>query len=216
MSNAAASARAGTARLRRRLSNQPSRRFAMADIKNAQILIMATNGFEQSELEVPRDRLREAGAKVVIASPDGKTIKGWKDKDWGTDVAVDIAIADAKEGDFTALVLPGGVMNPDQLRVNPDAMKVVKDFLTSGKVVAAVCHGPWLLVQADALKGREATSYKSIRKDLENAGAKWVDKEVVVDNGIITSRQPDDLEAFSKKIIEEIQEGKHARQMAAE
>jgi protease I len=188
----------------------------MADIKNAQILIMATNGFEQSELEVPRDRLREAGAKVVIASPDGKTIKGWKDKDWGTDVAVDIAIADAKEGDFTALVLPGGVMNPDQLRVNPDAMKVVKDFLASGKVVAAVCHGPWLLVQADALKGREATSYKSIRKDLENAGAKWVDKEVVVDNGIITSRRPDDLEAFSKKIIEEIQEGKHARQMAAE
>jgi protease I len=188
----------------------------MTDIKDARILIIAANGFEQSELEVPRDRLREAGAKVEIASPDGKTIRGWKHKDWGTEVSADLSLADAKESDYTALVIPGGVMNPDQLRVNDDAMKLVKDFLASGKVVAAVCHGPWLLVQADALRGRNATSYPSIRKDLENAGAKWADKEVIVDNGIITSRRPDDLEAFSKKIIEEMREGKHSRRMAAE
>ncbi|HEY1707764.1 MAG TPA: type 1 glutamine amidotransferase domain-containing protein [Rhizomicrobium sp.] len=188
----------------------------MTDIKDARILIIAANGFEQSELEVPRDRLREAGAKVEIASPDGKTIRGWKHKDWGTEVSADLSLADAKESDYTALVIPGGVMNPDQLRINDDAMKLVKGFLASGKVVAAVCHGPWLLVQADALKGRNATSYPSIRKDLENAGAKWADKEVVVDNGIITSRKPDDLEAFSKKIIEEMREGRHTRRMAAE
>jgi protease I len=188
----------------------------MTDIKGAKILIMAANGFEQSELEVPRDRLSAAGADVAIASPDGKPITGWKDKAWGNEVKADLAIADAKEGNYIALVLPGGVMNPDQLRVNDDAMKLVKGFLASGKVVAAVCHGPWLLVQADALNGRKATSYKSIRKDMENAGAKWVDEEVVVDNGIITSRQPSDLEAFSRKIIEEVREGKHNRRMAAE
>jgi protease I len=188
----------------------------MTDIKDARILIIAANGFEQSELEVPRDRLREAGAEVEIASPDGKTIRGWQHKDWGDEVAADLSLADAKESDYTALVIPGGVMNPDQLRIDADAMKLVKAFLASGKVVAAVCHGPWLLVQADALKGRNATSYPSIRKDLENAGAKWMDKDVIVDNGIITSRKPDDLEAFSKKIVEEVREGKHARRMAAE
>jgi protease I len=188
----------------------------MTDIKDARILIIAANGFEQSELEVPRDRLREAGAKVEIASPDGKPIRGWKHSDWGTQVKADLSLADAKESNYTALVIPGGVMNPDKLRVDDNAMKIVKDFLSSGKVVAAVCHGPWLLVQIDALRGRQATSYKSIRKDLENAGAKWVDKDVVVDGGIVTSRQPDDLEAFSKKIIEEVREGRHNRRMAAE
>jgi protease I len=207
---------AGTARARHGFSVQRFTEETMTDIKDARILIIAANGFEQSELEVPRDRLREAGAKVEIASPDGKTIRGWKHKDWGTEVSADLSLADAKESDYTALVIPGGVMNPDQLRVNDDAMKLVKDFLASGKVVAAVCHGPWLLVQADALRGRNATSYPSIRKDLENAGAKWADKEVIVDNGIITSRKPDDLEAFSKKIIEEMREGKHSRRMAAE
>lgn len=188
----------------------------MTDIKSAKFLIIASQGFEQDELEVPRDRLKAAGADVKIASSDGKTIKGWKNGDWGTEVKADLSLADAKEGDYTALVIPGGVMNPDKLRVDDNAMKLVKDFLSSGKVVAAVCHGPWLLVQADALKGRQATSYKSIRKDMENAGARWVDQEVVVDNGIITSRNPGDLEAFSKKIIEEVLEGKHQRRMAAE
>jgi protease I len=186
----------------------------MTAIKHAKILIIATNGFEQSELEVPRDQLKAAGADVKIASLDGKPIKGWDRADWGRPAAVDLAIRDAKEGDYTALVIPGGVMNPDKLRVDEDTMKLVKAFLASGKVVAAVCHGPWLMVQADALKGRQATSYPSIRKDVENAGAKWIDAQVVVDNGIITSRKPDDLDAFVKKIIEEIEEGKHYRRAA--
>ncbi len=186
----------------------------MADIRQAKILIIATNGFEQSELEVPRDQLRAAGAQVTIASPDGKEIKGWQHTDWGRPAAVDLAIKDTKERDYTALVIPGGVMNPDKLRVDESAMKLVKDFLASGKVVAAVCHGPWLLVQADALRGRQATSYPSIRKDVENAGARWLDESVVVDDGIITSRKPDDLDAFVKKIIEEVEEGRHYRRAA--
>jgi protease I len=163
---------------------------------------------------MPRDKLRAAGAEVTVASLDGKQITGWDHTDWGRPADVDIKISDAKESDYTALVIPGGVMNPDKLRVDEDAMTLVKAFLASGKVVAAVCHGPWLLVQAGALKGRQATSYKSIRKDVENAGATWVDEKVVVDNGIITSRNPDDLPAFISKIIEEVQEGKHYRRAA--
>jgi protease I len=186
----------------------------MTDITQAKILIIATHGFEQAELEVPRDRLKAAGARLQIASLDGKEIKGWDKKDWGRTAKADLKIADAKESDYDALVIPGGVMNPDKLRVDEDAMKLVKAFLDSGKIVAAVCHGPWLLVQADALKGRQATSYKSIRKDLENAGARWIDETVVVDNGIITSRNPDDLPAFVDKIIEELKEGRHYRRAA--
>ena len=188
----------------------------MPDIAKSRILIIATNGFEQSELEVPRDMLRDAGARVDVATPDGKDIRGWEEKDWGRTAKADLKIADADCGSYDALVLPGGVMNPDKLRVDEEAMRVVREFLSSGKIVAAVCHGPWLLVQADALRGRQATSYKSIRKDLENAGAKWVDKEVVADDGIITSRKPDDLLVFTNKIIEEIGEGRHERRQAAE
>ena len=186
----------------------------MTDIKKAKILIIATNGFEQSELEVPRDKLKQAGAQVTIASLDGKEITGWDHTDWGRPAQVDLKIADAKGADYDALVIPGGVINPDKLRIDEPTIKLVKDFLASGQIVAAVCHGPWLLIQADALKGRQATSYKSIRKDVENAGARWVDEEVVVDNGIITSRNPDDLPAFVKKIIEEVEEGKHHRRAA--
>lgn len=186
----------------------------MPDIKQSKILIIATHGFEQAELEMPRDKLRAAGAEVTVASPDGKQIMGWDRTDWGSPADVDIKISEARESDYTALVIPGGVLNPDKLRVDEDAMKLVKAFLSSGKVVAAVCHGPWLLVQADALKGRRATSYKSIRKDVENAGANWVDEKVVVDNGIITSRNPDDLPGFISKIIEEVLEGKHYRRAA--
>ncbi|HEX4506707.1 MAG TPA: type 1 glutamine amidotransferase domain-containing protein [Alphaproteobacteria bacterium] len=186
----------------------------MTAITQARILIIATNGFEQSELEVPRDSLRKAGARIDVATPDGKSIKGWQKGDWGRTADADLKIADAKMDDYTALVIPGGVMNPDKLRVDADAMALVKSFLDSGKVVAAVCHGPWLLVQADALRGRQATSYKSIRKDVENAGASWIDETVVVDNGIITSRNPDDLPAFVQKIIEEVEEGRHYRRAA--
>ncbi|HEY1631369.1 MAG TPA: type 1 glutamine amidotransferase domain-containing protein [Rhizomicrobium sp.] len=188
----------------------------MPEINQAKVLIIATHGFEQTELEVPRDRLRAAGAKVDVATPDGNEIRGWAGKDWGDKAPADLTLADAKIADYDALVIPGGVMNPDKLRIDEDAMKIVKGFLSSGRIVAAVCHGPWLLVQADALRGRQATSYKSIRKDLENAGANWVDQEVVTDSGIITSRNPGDLEAFSRKIIEEIREGRHDRKQAAE
>jgi protease I len=196
------------------LSLLPLSENDMTGIKQSKILIIATNGFEQAELEVPRDKLTEAGARVTVASLDGNRIMGWNHTNWGRPAEVDMAIKDAKEGDYTALVIPGGVINPDKLRVDEDTMKLVKAFLDSGKVVAAVCHGPWLLVQADALKGRQATSYKSIRRDVENAGAKWIDQEVVVDNGIITSRNPDDLPAFVSKIIEEVEEGRHYRRAA--
>src|ERR1700759_2307051 len=171
--------RSGTAS-RRMGCQSEQRRHPMTSIDKSRILIIATNGFEQSELEVPRDQLRAKGATVEVATPDGKPIMGWKHTDWGRSAEADLKIADAKMEDYTALVIPGGVMNPDKLRVDEDAMKIVKAFLAAGKVVAAICHGPWLLVQADALKGQQATSYKSIRKDLENAGATWIDEKVVV------------------------------------
>lgn len=184
----------------------------MPDIKDARILIIATDGFEQSELEVPRDRLKQAGAKVTIASLSGDQICGWEKDDWGRTVPVDTAIGAVSPGNYDALVIPGGQINPDKLRADKQAMTLVRDFIDSGKPVAAICHGPWLLVEADAVKGRDVTSYHSIRRDVENAGGNWIDRAVVVDNGIITSRSPDDLDAFVGKIVEEIGEGPHPRQ----
>ena len=175
------------------------------------IAILATDGFEQAELTEPKRLLEEAGARVDVIAPKAGSIRGWDKKDWGKDVAVDKALSDATAGDYDALVLPGGVINPDKLRMEEKAIGFIKACFDGGKPVAAICHGPWLLVEADALRGRNVTSYHSIRRDVENAGGKWLDREVVVDQGIITSRSPDDLDAFVKKIIEEVVEGKHPR-----
>ncbi|SFD10253.1 type 1 glutamine amidotransferase domain-containing protein [Tropicimonas isoalkanivorans] len=183
----------------------------MPAIENAKILIMASNGFEQSELEVPRDQLRARGATVHVATPDGDTIKGWDEKDWGRDADADLSIKDARCEDYDALVLPGGQINPDTLRATDEAVQLVKDFHDSGKTLAAICHAPWLLIEAGVISGRDATSFASIKTDMKNAGANWKDEEVVTDCGIVTSRSPDDLDAFVAKIVEEVEEGQHDR-----
>ncbi|WP_105425503.1 type 1 glutamine amidotransferase domain-containing protein [Neorhizobium tomejilense] len=186
----------------------------MTTIESANILILAADGYERSELRVPLEELKKRGAGVKIASIKAGEIKSWDKKDWGDTVPVDLEAKNVNAEDFDALVLPGGQINPDILRDNEDAMKVVRDFVKSGKPVAAICHGPWLLVEADALRGRKATSYHSIRTDIRNAGASWKDEAVVVDNGIITSRSPEDLPQFVAKIVEEVQEGRHNRRAA--
>jgi len=184
-------------------------------LDNKKIAILATNGFEQAELEVPRDKLKAAGALVHVVSIEAGEIKGWDKKDWGRSVKVDRTLSDVSADDYDAVVLPGGQINPDLLRVEPKALSFIKDIFNQKKVVAAVCHAPWLLIETGIAKGRKMTSYKSIKTDVANAGAKWEDSEVVVDNGVITSRNPGDLEAFSAKIIEEVAEGRHSRRSAA-
>jgi len=187
----------------------------MPKITDAKILIIATDGYERSELRVPYDSLKAKGADVKIASLKAGEIKSWVEGNWGDTISADLAIADAKVDDYDALVIPGGVINPDKLRVDEATVTLVRDFVTAGKVTAAICHGPWLLVEADVLDGREATSFKSIKTDMENAGAEWSDKEVVTDQGLITSRSPKDLPAFVAKIVEEIEEGRHSGKKAA-
>ncbi|MDQ0316371.1 type 1 glutamine amidotransferase domain-containing protein [Amorphus orientalis] len=186
----------------------------MPKITDSKILIVATNGFEQSELEVPLTKLRDAGATVHVATLDGKAIRGWDKTDWGNEVPGDAKVSDVNPSDYNAIVLPGGQINPDLLRVEGDVMKVLRHFIDTGKPVAAICHAPWLLIEADAVRGREATSYKSIKTDMINAGALWRDEPVVVSEGIITSRNPGDLDAFVGKIIEEVEEGRHERKAA--
>jgi protease I len=184
-------------------------------LEGKKVAILATDGFEQSELFEPKKALEEAGAEVTIVSLKSGEIKGWDETDWGKTITVDLTVDQANAEDFDALQLPGGVMNPDKLRTDENVLRFVKAFFEAGKPVAAICHAPWTLINADVVKGRELTSYHTVRKDLENAGAKWVDQEVVTDNGLVTSRKPDDIPAFNQKMIEEIAEGEHRRQMSA-
>jgi len=183
----------------------------MHDLNGKRVAILATHGFEQSELEVPLQKLREAGATVEVVSPESGEIKGWDKKDWGRAVPVDRALDGASEADYDALVLPGGQMNPDTLRANETAVNFVKSFWNAKKPIGAICHGPWLLVEAGIAEGRRMTSYGSIKTDVINAGGLWEDSEVVTDQGLVTSRKPDDLPAFCAKVAEEIAEGKHER-----
>ncbi|MFY2764668.1 type 1 glutamine amidotransferase domain-containing protein [Arenimonas sp. MALMAid1274] len=168
------------------------------------IAILATDGYEQSELMDPRETLKKAGYDVDVISLKSGQIRGWKGKDWGDSVDVDVELSKASAKDYAALVLPGGVINPDKLRMEQAAVAFIKEFDQAGKPLAAICHGPWLLAEAGAAKGREMTSWASIRTDLENAGAKWKDAEVVVDGHVITSRKPDDIPAFTQAVIKAV------------
>lgn len=174
----------------------------MPDIKQAKILIMATDGFEQSELTEPRKALEEAGAETEVVAPKEGKIRGWKSQDWGDEVSVDQILKDADPKDYDALMLPGGVMNPDKLRMQPEAVAFVKAFFEAGKPVGAICHGPWTVVECGAARGHRLTSWPSLKTDIRNAGGEWVDQEVVVDGNLVTSRKPDDIPAFNRELIE--------------
>lgn len=178
------------------------------------IAILATDGFEESELKSPKEAMEKEGFQVEIVSLKSGKIKSWADGNWSAEYNVDKTLSEVSAKDYNALMLPGGVINPDKLRTEEDALTFVRDFFKQKKPVAAICHGPWTLIEAEVVKGRKMTSYKSIRKDLENAGANWVDEEVVVDEALVTSRNPKDLPAFNAKLIEEIKEGKHEEQHA--
>lgn len=182
----------------------------MADeLRGKRIAALVENGFEQVELLEPRKALEQAGAKVDVISPQKSEVKGWNHTDWGQPVKVDVPLDQARPEDYDGLLLPGGVINPDKLRINARAVDFVKAFAASGQPIAAICHGPWTLIEAGAVRGRKMTSWPSLQNDLRNAGAQWVDQEVCVDNGLVTSRKPDDIPAFNRKMIEEFAEGRH-------
>ena len=170
------------------------------------VMILGTDGFEQSELEQPRRRLEEAGFETIVVSPKDEEIKGWEKGDWGRPVKVDLTIDEAEASDFDALLLPGGQINPDKLRMEEKAVRMVREFNEAGKPVAAICHGPWLLAEADVIDGKTVTGWPSIRTDLRNAGAEVVDREVAQDGNLITSRKPDDIPAFSDALIGALQQ----------
>lgn len=182
------------------------------ELRGKRIAILVEQGFEQTELTEPRQALEDAGAETDLISPEEKKVKGWADKKWGKSFKVDVQLNEARADDYDALLLPGGVMNPDKLRLKPEAIAFIKSFVDAGKPIAAICHGPWTLIDAGAVRGRKMTSWPTLKTDLRNAGAEWVDEEVVVDNGIVTSRKPDDIPAFNRKMIEEFREGIHPRQ----
>ncbi len=184
----------------------------MTELNRKRVAILATDGFEEVELFDPKDALERSGAKVDIIAPESGKITAWDKDKWGRELQVDRTIDEASPRDYDALMLPGGVLNPDKLRMNEQAVRFVRSFFEERKPVAAICHGPQLLIEANVVQGRRMTSYPSIKKDLMNAGAQWVDEEVVVDEGLVTSRSPEDLDAFNEKMIEEVMEGKHEGQ----
>jgi len=170
-------------------------------LQGKRVAILVADGFEQSELMEPKKALEAAGAKTSIVSPESSHVKAWHDKEWGQSIPVDVPLASAKAEQFDALLLPGGVMNPDKLRMTGDAVKFVKAFIDAGKPVAAICHGPWTLIEADGVRGRKLTSWPSLKTDIRNAGGTWVDEEVVADKGLVTSRKPADIPAFNREMI---------------
>lgn len=184
----------------------------MADerLQGCKVAVLATDGVEQVELQKPVEALKEAGAQVEVVSPHGGEIQGFNHFDKGDKIPVDKELSSARADDYDAIVLPGGVINPDQLRLVPQAIAFVRSFAEANKPIAAICHGPWTLINAEAVEGKRMTSWPSLETDLENAGAEWVDEQVVVDKGLVTSRRPDDLPAFCSKMIEEFAEGRHA------
>jgi protease I len=185
----------------------------MSQLNDKRIAFLTANeGVEQVELTKPLQAVREAGAEAELIAPEAGEVQAFNHLDKGDRFPVDQAIADADASHFDALVLPGGVANPDQLRMNPEALEFVRAFFEAGKPVAAICHAPWALIEADVVRGRTLTSFPSLRTDLRNAGAEWVDEEVHVDEGLVTSRKPDDLEAFKAKLLEEFAEGVHEGQ----
>ena len=185
--------------------------MATGKLNGKRVAILATDGVEQTELTEPRKALDDAGASTTLVSPKSGAIKAWQHDRWGEEFRVDQPLEKADVNNFDALFLPGGVMNPDRLRTNRNAVEFVQRFVNSGKPVAAICHGPWLLVEANAVRGRTVTSWPSLQTDIRNAGGDWVDREVVTDEGIVTSRKPDDIPAFNKKMLEEFAEGTHDR-----
>lgn len=185
----------------------------MNELKNKKIALLATDGFEKSEFVEPKKAIEEAGGEVHVISISNEPIKAWDGGNWDEEMKVDKTLSDVSADDYDGLVLPGGVINPDKLRKDEKAINFIKGFFQENKQkpVAAICHGPWTLVEAGVVKGRKMTSYDSIKTDLKNAGASWVDEEVVVDKGLVTSRNPDDLPAFCSKMVEEFREGTHKR-----
>jgi protease I len=181
-------------------------------LQGKKVAILVADGFEQVELTGPRQALHEAGAETRIVSPAKGQVQGWKHFDKGEKFTVDVPLEQARPQEFDALLLPGGVANPDQLRIMPKAVDFIRHFFTEGKPVAAICHALWPLIDAEVVRGRTMTSWPSLKTDLINAGARWVDQDVVVDNGLVSSRKPDDIPAFNRKMVEEIKEGKHQRQ----
>jgi protease I len=175
--------------------------MANENLKGLKVAILVEDGFEQVELEKPRKALDKAGAETSVVSPRAKRVRGWNLTDWGDEVKVDVALDQARPEDFDALLLPGGVMNPDKLRMQPKAVAFVKAFFTIGKPVAVICHGPWTVIEAGAARGRRIASWPSLKTDLRNAGAEWMDQEVVVDGNLVSSRKPDDIPAFNREMI---------------